>query len=289
MTIRNILRKIKGKTISYGFFPLINFPNRALQTWSNYIWPINQNWIRWLFTSREDSNFTYDLTERCRINLAVGLSSILQKSPEEISRYFEEIRKDSELLSFVTGLMDQHPDRYRADRKPSVGRRMVWYAVVRATKPKIIVETGVDKGLGSIVLCAALKRNSEEGFDGKHFGTDINPTAGYLLQGEYARFGKILYGDSIESLKRLSQKIDVFINDSDHSAEYEQAEYEQVKDQLTENALVLGDNSHVTPKLAEFSTRANRQFIFLSEEPMNHWYRGAGIGISFPRNYQPNN
>jgi len=46
---------------------------------------------------------------------------------------------------------------------------------------------------------------------------------------------------------------------------------------------VLGDNSHVTPKLAEFSIREGRRFVFLSEEPSRHWYRGAGVGISLPK------
>jgi len=62
-----------------------------------------------------------------------------------------------------------------------------------------------------------------------------------------------------------------------------QAEYELIKTKLSLQAIVLGDNSHVTPKLAEFSVREGRRFLFLSEEPADHWYRGAGVGISLPR------
>jgi hypothetical protein len=76
---------------------------------------------------------------------------------------------------------------------------------------------------------------------------------------------------------------DLFINDSDHSENYEQAEYELMKNKLSSDAIVLGDNSHVTPKLAEFSMREGRKFIFLFEEPERHWYRGAGVGISLPK------
>ena len=54
----------------------------------------------------------------------------------------------------------------------------------------------------------------------EYIGTDINPNAGYLFDEIYSENGKILYGDSIESLK-LNAEIDLFINDSDHSAEYE--------------------------------------------------------------------
>ena len=87
------------------------------------------------------------------------------------------------------------------------------------------METGVDKGLGSCVLSAALLRNHAEGHPGRYLGTDINPQAGWLFQGPYRKAGQILYGDSIESLQCLEGPIDLFINDSDHSAEYEEREY----------------------------------------------------------------
>jgi hypothetical protein len=77
--------------------------------------------------------------------------------------------------------------------------------------------------------------------------------------------------------------VDIFINDSDHSESYEQAEYEMIKSKMAPNGIVLGDNSHVTSKLAEFSVREGRRFTFLSEEPANHWYRGSGVGISLSK------
>lgn len=281
MTVRDILRDVKRRLKGHRTFPILNFPNRAISTWLNYIWPTVRAWITWLFKSREESNFTYALTERCQINFIAGLSGILDQSPDVIREYLSEIQDDADFRSHMAGLLPTHPDRYRTDREPYVGRRMVWYAVVRATKPKVVVETGVDQGMGAVVLCAALKRNASEGHPGRYFGTDINPLAGYFLKGEYAEFGKVLYGDSLKSLETLD-KIDLFINDSDHSANYEQAEYELIKNKLTPRAIVLGDNSHVTSELAEFSMRHGRRFVFLPEEPANHWYKGAGIGISTP-------
>ncbi|MGH8488547.1 MAG: class I SAM-dependent methyltransferase [Gammaproteobacteria bacterium] len=93
-----------------------------------------------------------------------------------------------------------------------------------------MVETGVDKGLGSCVL-AALLRHAAEGFPGRYYGTDINPAAGGLFCGEYARTGRILYGDSVRSLAQLDEPIDFFINDSDHSADYEALE---IRDRSTQ-------------------------------------------------------
>ena len=45
---------------------------------------------------------------------------------------------------------------------------------------------------------------------------------------------------------------------------------------------MIGDNSHVTNKLAEWSVENGRKFLFFSEKPQEHWYPGAGIGVSFP-------
>jgi hypothetical protein len=126
-------------------------------------------------------------------------------------------------------------------------------------------------------------RNGEEGSPGYYYGTDINPKAGYLLSTPYTKFGKILYGDSIESLQKLQDGIDVFINDSDHSAEYEQREYETVKAKLSPSAIILGDNAHTNDKLLKFSLATGRQFVFFQEKPLHHWYPGAGIGIAFSR------
>ena len=281
MTLSGILRGVKRRLKLYRIFPVLNFPNRAISTWLHYIWPTIRTWIIWLFKSREDGNFTYALTSRCQVNLIAGLSNVLNESPHTIQKYLKEIQNDAEFRSHVAGLLPKHPDQYRTDPEPHVGRRMVWYAIVRATKPEIVVETGVDQGMGAAVLCAALKRNASEGHAGKYFGTDINPLAGYFLRGKYAEFGKILYGDSLESLETLD-KIDLFINDSDHSTDYERAEYELIRSKLTSRAIILGDNSHATPELAEFSMRYGRRFVFLAEEPANHWYQGAGVGISTP-------
>ena len=172
-------------------------------------------------------------------------------------------------------------DAIVADLDMGYGRRIGWYALVRALKPRTVVETGVDKGLGSCVLAAALLRNRAEGYQGQYFGTDINPRAGWLFQGAYRQAGEILYGDSIESLERMQSQIDLFINDSDHSAEYEEREYACIASKLSNSAVVLGDNSHVTDKLYQFAVSTDRHFLFFSEKPADHWYPGAGIGAAW--------
>lgn len=239
--------------------------------------------LGWLFTSKEISNYTYDLTEDNKRYLAALISDITGVKFDQVMMYVREVEEDDELRKHISAGIANSELSFMADKTVRYGRRIGWYVVVRILKPQVVVETGVDKGLGACLLTAALKRNCLEGHAGRYFGTDLNPRAGYLLSGEYANHGEILYGDSIESLSKLDVPVDLFINDSDHSAEYEAGEYNVILDKLSQRAMVLGDNSHCTDKLLEFSRRTGRNFLFFKEEPKEHWYPGGGIGFSFNR------
>ncbi|MCB9332287.1 MAG: class I SAM-dependent methyltransferase [Lewinellaceae bacterium] len=237
--------------------------------------------IKWGFNSNETSNFTYKLTQSNLAYLSFTVSAVLNENYQTVRAYIDEAQNDTALREHILETTRNSSQRKFADEKILFGRRLGWYAFVRALKPKLVIETGVDKGLGSVLLCAALLKNAEEGFPGKYLGTDINPEAGYLLAGRYAEVGKILYGDSIESLSKIEEPIDLFINDSDHSISYEYREYEVIHKLLTARSIILSDNAHVSGSLADFSLKTGRHFLYFQEEPENHWYPGAGIGISF--------
>lgn len=236
---------------------------------------------KWLVTSREDTNYTYALTDENMQYLAAMISVITGTAHHDVYTYMIEAQEDQALREYLLQKIRGSRFRSVADERADFARRLGWYAFVRILKPKVIVETGVDKGHGAVLLCAALKRNKAEGFDGRYFGTDINPHAGYLLDGEYAQYGEILYGDSVESIEKFDQQIDIFINDSDHSADYEYREYQAVKDKLSENAILIGDNAHVTDKLFLFAQETGRKFLFHHEVPKDHWYPGSGLGVAF--------
>lgn len=248
---------------------------------ADYLLPPLKEAGRWLIRSRETTNFTYDLTTKNKRYLAEMLSVVLGEPAEKLEAYMRELEEDSGLRRHVAEVTAASELGFKADQEARFHKRLGWYALVRASKPSVVVETGVDKGLGAVVLCAALLRNRAEGAPGRYFGTDLNPRAGYLLTGQYAEVGRMLYGDSIESLKNMSETIDIFVNDSDHSSEYEGREYEVIRDKLSKNAIIVGDNAHVTDELLRFSRNAGRSFLFWKEEPEGHWYPGGGIGISW--------
>ena len=245
------------------------------------LWQILRVGVPWMFRSREITNFTYDITDRNKLHIAHAVAFVAGESQSRVLGYIRELENDEALRDIIATRVASASFRETADARMGYGRRFAWYAFVRATKPRVVIETGIDKGLGAILLCAALLRNRDEGHPGHYYGTDIAPDAGYLLAPPYAGMGEILYGDSIESLTNLECMIDLFINDSDHSADYERREYLCIKSKLAPNCIILGDNAHATDQLAKFSEAEGRKFVFIPEMPKDHWYPGAGIGVSF--------
>jgi len=239
--------------------------------------------FKWTIQSKEDTNYTYFITDDSKLNIANAVAIATNAPVEQVIQYMEEAEGDIELKDQILKATKASDLTNFSDNEVRYGRRLGWYAAVRVMKAKVVIETGIDKGLGSVLLSSAILRNQAEGHPGRYYGTDINLKAGYLLSGKYKESGEILYGDSIESLKEFKQEIDLFINDSDHSADYEYNEYITIKHLLSKKGIILGDNSHCTDKLAKFSMEEGRHFLFINEVPKNHWYPGAGIGISYPK------
>jgi predicted O-methyltransferase YrrM len=237
----------------------------------------------WLAKSREFTNFTYPISQLSRRYIASAVAIALSSEFQEVLDYFDEIERDDTLKSHIRNTARSNIDGRFVDSQVHFGRRIAWYAAVRLMRPNLVVETGVDKGLGSCVLTAALARNASEGHPGYYYGTDINPAAGFLLRGPYAEHGRLLYGDSIESLRGISKPIDLLVNDSDHSPGYEAREYDEVRQKLSARALIIGDNCEITDSLLNFSIQNNREFFFVREESVDHIHPGTGIGLSFRR------
>ncbi len=233
----------------------------------------------WAMKEKELSNFYYDLTPGNRDHLVQLIATITGTPYGVVSNYMAELENDDALKAHLTQYMKA--SRYGDDIEIAYGRRLGWYAITRIKKPNVLVETGVDHGVGSCVLASALLRNAAEGSPGTYYGTEIRPEAGALLAGKYTTTGKILYGDSIETLASFDEPIDMFVNDSDHSGEYEYREYQTIAGKLAPGAIILGDNAHVTDSLSRFSRESGRNFVFFAEKPLHHWYPGAGIGISY--------
>ena len=262
-----------GRVIMIPFrFLFIAFPHLARQCGLA---------LKWAFASKEYYNHTYHLTELNKQYLASFVASVTGQPVKEIEGYIEELSSDAALRETLVRRTLDSRDRHNCDTEPRYGRRLGWYAILRATKPRVVVETGIDRGLGTVVMAAALKRNSEEGFPGIVYATDIVPDCGHLLAEPYKNFCRELIGDSVDSLKKFAGPVDVFLHDSDHRPEYEWSEFVAIEPRLHATSIVLSDNSQQSSKLREFAARIGRSYLYFQDAPKDHWWPGDGIGAAF--------
>ncbi len=158
-----------------------------------YVW-------HWLVSSKEHINFTYQLTDRNLIQLAWFVSEIADRPVDEVLSLMRELDQDAALRSAIAKAVSASPRKGLADSEARYGRRVAWYCFVRILGPELIIETGTDKGLGSLVLAAALLRNGH----GRLVTIDINPAAGYLITDPYRQVVSQLIGDSHQVIRELT-------------------------------------------------------------------------------------
>ncbi len=234
----------------------------------------------WPFMKTEDSNFYYPLTRSGELELAQFIGVACDVTPEQVLQLFRELKEDAGVAELVSGFKASTPEM--RDSALDFGRRLGWYAIVRIRKPRVVLETGVHNGLGGLAVLAALRKNIHEGFEGQYVGIDLNPKAGSLFRdSDFALYGEVKFGDSIEVIESLSMQIDLAITDSNHSDGYEKRELDQIERKLSPRAWVVSDNAHVTEVLQSWSIqKGNRYLIWI--EKTDHWSRGAAIGLSWP-------
>lgn len=235
--------------------------------------------LKWMCGTREHTNFTYDITMRSNQYLAAFVSAVSGRPISECMDYLEEIHADRSVQEHVQRATLGASRRGISDPVARIGRRAGWYALVRALAPDVVVETGTDKGLGSVVLAAALLRNG----NGRLITIDINEDSGFLVTGEYARVTDRRIGSSLAILKTLST-VDFFIHDSNHDPRYEMSELLAVEPVLAPGAMVLTDNAEGSSALFEWSIARGRQFLNFREEPAVMALPSEGVGASWTTN-----
>lgn len=261
--------------------PLAAFPKRAARVARHDARVVGTS-VRWLFTSREHTNYTYDLTALNRTHLAWYVAAVCQVPVASVRDWFAELEGDEALRNHILTTTATAARRGLADRAVRYGRRLGWYAIVRARRPAHVVETGTDKGLGTCVLASALLRNAAEGHPGRLTSIDINPEAGYLARARpWADVADLVVGDSASVLSGLDSPVDIFLHDSDHAAAHERAELRAVEPRLAPGALLLSDNAMHTSVLPSYAEQTGRRFLAFAERPARHWFPGDGIGAAW--------
>ena len=236
--------------------------------------------IRYLLFDREIDNFTYDITNRDE--LAAFLAGVLDRDVGLMRHYIDELDTDRELRKAIEGAPAWRPRRRGT---MPYGRRLGWYAVVRATKPRLAVETGVHDGLGSAVILRALARNADEGSEGVLLSFDIRNDVAWLVPPWLRSRYELRISDALATLGEAvaERRVDFFVHDSDHRYEHETGEFEAVLRLASPGAVLISDNAHAGTAFRDFCARRGFAYSFCREIPDHPFYPGAGIGIAVVR------
>src|ERR1035441_7200342 len=161
----NIMASLK-KTVKHVVLQtpcgrILLMPFRLSKALSYYA-PKLKYMLRWTLSSREVTNFTYQITRANQEYLAHTVSVITGVPYSGAMSYLAEIQEDDDVRRHIAERVRRSPGRHVSDEVCVFGRRIGWYAFVRIVKPRVVVETGVDKGHGAVLLCAALMRNEAE-------------------------------------------------------------------------------------------------------------------------------
>jgi methyltransferase family protein len=232
--------------------------------------------IDWLVHGRETHNFTYDLEERNLDQLCWFVSAITGAEIGQVRAWTQELDKDEDLISELTRRLSSNSSRSINATEPHWGRRSGWYALVRATEPDHVVETGTHLGLGSCVIAAALLRNGH----GRLTTIDVDADTGHLITEPWAGVIDRRVGSSVDELASL-RDVGMFLHDSLHTYDYETRELAAVEPNLRAGAIVISDNAHDSSALSDWAERTGRRYLFFKEQPRRHWWPGDGIGVAW--------
>ena len=164
-----------------------------------------------------------------------------------LMRYRRELRDDREFQKYLACC--------RRDVHYVFPGAAELYAVVRALKPGVVVETGVASGISSAHILRALAANGK----GTLYSIDLpnvqegsavpeGRTSGWMVPEALRGRWTLRIGDSrrlLPDLLRALDHVDVFLHDSDHSYENMWFEFEQAFPRLADRGLLMSDDVHL--------------------------------------------
>lgn len=271
MNLKETLKKV----------PLVTIPYRIWYAHSYYM-PQLRGIFRWAFQSREFNSFTYPLTPFNLEYLLHHIAIITRQPYARIEAYYQEVADNKQMTEEIDKKIASSRYRYEKNKGYQPGSRAAYYCILRAVKPKVVVENGIELGYTAILLCEALLKNAEEGYPGKYLGLDIDPEAGLLIRDpRYTSVSTILVGDSLQSLAQINEPIDFYFSDGERSYAYEKAEFDLLKQKASEQAVIVSNKLQISDCTSTFAREMNRKHIYFREEPYHHWYPGSHIGIVY--------
>lgn len=241
---------------------------------------------RWAFASRERVNFTYDTTRESQLLLCATIAEIATCDMRSVVAHLDQILSDPELIAHVEA--DNRASRHRVDPGFRPGRRIAFYLLVRTLKPRFVVEAGVDRGLGAILISRALALNAAAGHVGDYLGIEFDTNKPIPLYDNFAgRIGRIERGDSVAIVDGIDRQIDLFIHDTTTHEVHVTAQLAALKPKLSPHGVIA--SSWTTRPVIDFAMCNDFGLLTHQEQTVGHWFSGDRVAMLYPRPQRPAN
>jgi predicted O-methyltransferase YrrM len=233
-----------------------------------------------VLASPEPDNYTYAITNEAE--LAAWAAEVARCDLASAQALVAEPSHDSELAARLRTATADHWLWTKA--MPPFGKRLGWYALARALRPRRVIEIGAHDGLGSLLLLRALELNQREGHPGTLTSFDVNPAAGWLV-GQHPQW-ELRIQSSEEGLAQVvspSAPMDMLIYDGWHTFEAEYADLRTAAEHLSPDGVLVSDDAQVTQALARLCEELGFEYSEFQEVPADHFYPGAVLAAGRPR------
>ena len=165
----------------------------------------------------------------------------------DVLRYRQELAADHAFKGHISRCLADVPYFF-----PEIAEL---YVIVRAAKPRVMLETGVASGISSAHILRAMERNGA----GILYSIDLpnvqqgsvlpnGRQSGWIVPEDLRRRWHLRLGDAralVPKVLKDLDRIDIFLHDSDHSYEHMTFEYEQAWHWMQPGALLLSDDTHL--------------------------------------------
>jgi len=173
---------------------------------------------------------------------------------DEISMYINELIEEG-LLKNISRELGQDV---------SNKRQVELYLICRHLKPEIVVETGVENGISTTFILAALDKNIK----GILYSIEVlerlpdGRKVGWLVPSDMRKRWRLIIGNSLETLPQLLEKIrliDIFIHDSEHSYQVMMGEYIAAWPHIKLGGLLISDDTGRNEAFIDFCKMNKRK------------------------------
>jgi predicted O-methyltransferase YrrM len=177
---------------------------------------------------------------------------------------------EGHLFAYMTkfGLLD-FPPSWQNQGAPAL------YVIVKITKPKIVVETGVWWGFSTSFILKALDENGH----GHLYSIDIEQKSGRAIPKYLKKRWTFICGSSRTHLQPLLEAvgpIDIFIHDSDHSYENMMYKFRTSWGHLRKGGLLIADNVECNSAFTDFCRNKGRSGYLIYKRKFKGWVHAMG-------------